>query len=71
MYDKRKTIDHWRVPPLRTSEAGPLRFSVGYYRGRHRVTAAWFVDYATAQKFANDWRTLKPWLIIDILESFF
>lgn len=71
MYDKHKIIDHWRVPPLRTSEVGTLRFSVGYYRGRHRVTCAWFADYDAAQKFANDWRSFKPWLVIDILESFF
>lgn len=71
MYDKYKTIDKWRVPSPRMTAEGPLRFSVGFYRGRHRVTAAWFVDYDAAQQFANNWRALKPWLIIDILESFF
>lgn len=71
MYDGSKTIDRGRVPPRRMSEAGLLRFSVGYYRGRHRVTCAWFADYDTARKFADDWRIAKPWLVIDVLQIFF
>lgn len=50
---------------------GPFRFSVGYYRGRKRITLAWFLEHNDAQEFAVRLRRDNPHYKIDVLQAFF
>lgn len=53
-------------------EGRPLRYSVGFYRGRRRrYVFAWFDDLDAAFIYCNRMRNQYPHLTIDVLESLF
>lgn len=53
------------------SGEGTPRYSVGYYRGRRRVTIGWFMELETAECFAERMQVRFPWFRIDVLKSLF
>lgn len=63
----------WFYCPFRSPvEADrPVRFSVGYYRGRKRVVLAWFAEHHDAQEFADRLRRYNPHYKIDVLRTLF
>lgn len=62
-------FDHPRSCPI--VEGQPLRWSVGYYRGRRRVTFAWFADFDAASHYLQSMAASYPHLKIDLLNAFF
>lgn len=52
-------------------EGRPLRYSVGWYRGRKRVVSAWFADKQAALCWLNLAKAGYPHLKFDLLESLF
>lgn len=52
-------------------EGRPLCYSVGFYRGRHRVTLAWFADFGAAKGYLSRIRASYPHLKADLLKSMF
>lgn len=48
-----------------------FRFSVGYYRGRKRITLAWFSEHYDALNYAVRLRRDNPLYKIDVLQSIF
>lgn len=61
--------DHPRSCPV--IEGQPLRWSVGYYRGRRRFTFAWFADFDAACRYLQSMSVSYPHFKIDLLQSFF
>ena len=49
----------------------PYRYSVGAYRGRKRVTIAWFADESSANDYLTRCRRTNPYIKFDCLKSFF
>jgi hypothetical protein len=49
----------------------PHRYSVGAYRGKKRVTIAWFVDESSANEYLALCRRTNPYIKFDRLESLF
>lgn len=52
-------------------EGTPLRYSVGFYRGRRRTVIAWFADYKEAHDYLIKSIILRPYFKYDILKSMF
>ena len=52
-------------------EGIPLRYSVGFYRGRHRTVIAWFQDFDEAMHFLNRLRCTRPYIKYDLCKSMF
>lgn len=52
-------------------EGAPLRYSVAFYRGRHRTIIAWFHDYDNAMDFLKRSRCDNPHLKYDLYKSLF
>lgn len=52
-------------------EGQPLRWSVGYYRGRRRFTFAWFADLDFACRYLQSVAASYPHLKVDLLQSLF
>lgn len=48
-----------------------LRYSVGFYRGRHRTVIAWFQDFDEAMDFLERSRRDRPYLKYDLCQSLF
>lgn len=63
--------DFWRVPAKKIDGMRYYRFSVGYYRGKHRVVCAWFEDRVCALDYAMRLAGDKPYLKVDVVESLF
>lgn len=53
------------------TEERPLRYSVGFYRGRCRVVLAWFADFSAAKDYLSRLRASYPHLKADLLKSLF
>ena len=49
----------------------PLRWSIGFYRGRRRVVIAWFADEKSARDYSCKIRVSYPHLKVDLLKSLF
>lgn len=49
----------------------PLRYSVGAYRGKKRVTIAWFVDESSANDYLARCRRTNPYIKFDCLKCLF
>ena len=47
----------------------PFRFSIGAYRGRKRVTIAWFLDEVSANDYLVRCRLDHPSIKFDCLKS--
>lgn len=47
------------------------KYSVGYYRGRHRVVIGWFMRLEDAERFSQRAQSRFPLYKIDVLKSFF
>lgn len=47
------------------------RWSVGFYRGRKRVTIAWFMDESSAIDYCVNCRRSRPDIKYDHLQSLF
>ena len=52
-------------------EGIPLRYSVAFYRGRHRTVIAWFQDFDEAMDFLKRSRRDNPHLKYDLCKSMF
>lgn len=52
-------------------DSTPYRYSVGAYRGKKRVTIAWFVDEIPANDYLARCRRTNPYIKFDCLKSFF
>jgi len=53
------------------SEGVPLRYSVGFYRGKRRIIIAWFVDESVAIDYLRRFRRDHPRFKADLLQSLF
>lgn len=49
----------------------PYRYSVGAYRGRKRVTIAWFADESPANDYLASCRRANPYIKFDCVRSLF
>lgn len=49
----------------------PHHYSVGAYRGKKRVTIAWFVDESSANDYLDRCRRTTPYIKFDCLKSLF
>lgn len=49
----------------------PLRYSVGAYRGRKRITVAWFADEISAKDYLIRCHLDYPYVKFDCLRSLF
>lgn len=49
----------------------PCRFSVGAYRGKTRITLAWFADELDAIEYLRRCRLVHPYIKYDLLKSLF
>lgn len=49
----------------------PYRYSIGAYRGKKRVTIAWFADESSACDYLARCRRTSPYIKFDCLKSFF
>lgn len=58
-----------KVCPL--IEGRPFRYSVGFYRGRHRYVVAWFDDRLAATDYCSKARLRHPKFKFDLLQSLF
>jgi len=47
------------------------RYSVGAYRGKKRVTIAWFAEERPANDYLTRCRRTNPYIKFDCLKSFF
>lgn len=47
----------------------PYRYSIGAYRGRRRVTIAWFLDDRSANDYLARCRRTNPYIKFDCLKS--
>lgn len=66
------SMDRFDIPkacPL--IEGRPLRYSVGFYRGRRRVVVAWFAEFCDANSYCAKMRLQHPRFLIDVLHSLF
>lgn len=52
-------------------EGAPLRYSVAFYRGRHRTVIAWFQDFDEAMDFLKRSRSDRPYIKYDLCKSMF
>jgi len=52
-------------------DGAPLRYSVGAYRGKKRVTIAWFIDESSANDYLALCRRTNPYAKFDCLKSLF
>lgn len=66
-------MDHFdfqpRFSPIINSVS--YRYSIGAYRGKKRVTIAWFVDESSANDYLVRCRLDHPRIKFDCLRSFF
>ncbi|WGL31009.1 hypothetical protein [Dipodfec virus UOA04_Rod_653] len=58
-------------PPVRYTSTGPLRFSVGFYRGRSRHILGWFSSKSDALDYLERCRETNSFYRYDYLESLF
>jgi len=58
-----------RFSPIVNSSA--CRFSVGFYRGKHRVVIAWFADEQAAADYCRRCSLDRPYIKFDYLQSLF
>lgn len=66
------SMDYCDIPkacPL--VEGRPLRYSVGFYRGKRRCVVAWFADLSAAADYCVRMTSRYPDFKIDLLESLF
>lgn len=52
-------------------EGVPLRYSVGFYRGRCRIVIGWFRDFDNAMDFLKRSRRNNPRFKYDLCKSIF
>jgi len=52
-----------------TVDGVPLRYSIGAYRGKKRVTIAWFADEGPARDYLVRCRLDRPGVKFDCLRS--
>ena len=65
-------MDVFDIPRSRPfAEGVPLRYSVGFYRGKRRIVIAWFVDESAATDYLLRFRRDHPQFKADLLKSFF
>lgn len=69
MYCNMDYFDRPKCCPL--VDGVPLRYSVGYYRGSHRVVVAWFADFDAAFDYLTRTRSRYPHYEVDLLQSIF
>lgn len=62
-------LDLPRACPL--VEGRPFRYSVGFYRGRKRLTLAWFADESSALDYCIRTSRQYPQFKVDVLKSLF
>ena len=58
-----------RFSPIINSS--PLRYSIGMYRGKKRITVAWFADETSAIEYLIRCRRGNPYVKFDCLQSLF
>lgn len=49
----------------------PLRYSVGFYRGKRRIIIGWFVDESAAIDYLRRFRRDHPRFKADMLQALF
>lgn len=69
MYCSMDYCDFPKACPL--VEGRPLRYSVGFYRGKRRCIVAWFADRSAAVDYCARMISQYPNFKIDLLESLF
>lgn len=66
-------MDHFDIKPRfsPTINNVPYRYSIGAYRGKKRVTIAWFADKGSAEDYLVRCRLDNPRIKFDCLQSMF
>lgn len=69
MYSDMFSPDFPKACPI--IDGRPFRWSVGFYRGKHRRTVAWFETYADALTYLKRFRADFSHVRFDIVASLF